>query len=139
MSIEASNLPRDVKMGSDKSFGLVFAVVFLIVSCIPVFDGGQPFLPTLFGAAIFAVTALSKPSFLRPLNILWFKFGLLLHNIISPFILAIIFVITVIPTAFFVRLMGKDLLRLKQDPGTVSYWLHRDPPGPDPESLRRQF
>lgn len=128
-----------VEMGSDKAFGWVFSIVFLIISFLPVLSGNQPYVPTFVIAVSFAVVSLAKPILLRPFNIVWFKFGLFLHKIVSPIVLTAIYVIAVVPTALALRLLGKDPLRLKIDNEVGSYWIHRVPPGPEPESLRRQF
>src|SRR5262249_38130690 len=90
-------------------------------------------------AAVFLAAALLYPRILTPLNRLWFKLGLLLHEIINPVIMALIFYGAVLPTALAVRAFGKDLLRLKRDDAASSYWIERDPPGPAPESMKRQF
>ena len=129
----------NVKVGSDRAFGLVFTIVFLIIGCFPILSGNQPYVPVLIIAGAFALPTLIKPMLLHPLNIVWFKFGVLLHKIVSPMILTLIYVIAVVPTALVLKLFRKDPLRLKLNTDTDSYWIHRDPPGPEPESLRRQF
>ena len=76
---------------------------------------------------------------LRPLNKLWFKFGLLLHAIINPIVLGAMFFVAVTPMALVMRLAGKKLLNMDYEPNAKSYWIERKPPGPPPESVRRQF
>ena len=88
-------------------------------------------------ATIFAAAAVLAPTTLKPLNILWFKFGLLLHRIVTPVIMGVIFVLTVIPTALAMRLAGKDPLSLKFDRGADSYWVARD--GAEKNSMNNQF
>ncbi len=83
--------------------------------------------------------AFAAPQVLAPLNRLWFKLGLLLHKIVNPIVLGIMFYVVVTPTGLIMRLLGKDLLRLKRDPAAASYWIERTPPGPKPESLGDQF
>ena len=81
-------------------------------------------------AAMFLVAALLRPAILHPLNRLWLKFGLLLHRVVNPVIMALLFFGTVLPTGLVMRALGKDLLRLKRQPDADSYWIPRAPPGP---------
>jgi hypothetical protein len=90
-------------------------------------------------AAGFLAVALVRPSLLSPLNRLWFMFGLLLHKIVTPVIMGLIFFLTVTPTGLIMRLSGRDPLRLRRDPEAKTYWIEREPPGPDPETMRNQF
>ncbi len=90
-------------------------------------------------AAVFALVALAAPSLLAPLNRLWLKFGLQLHKVTTPLVLGLMFYLIVRPTALVVRLMGKDLLRLKGDREAPSYWIERQPPGPSPDFMPNQF
>ena len=76
---------------------------------------------------------------LAPFNALWFRFGLLLHRVVSPVILALLFFTTVAPVGLLMRAFGKDPLRLKKDRAADSYWILREPPGPSPESMKQQF
>lgn len=130
---------RKVAMGSERSFGIVFACVFALIGLVPLLLGHDLRIWALVVAAIFLAVAFLAPRLLAPLNWLWFKFGLLLHHIVNPVIMALIFFGAVLPTAVMVRLFGKDLLRLKRDASAKSYWIERDPPGPEPESMTRQF
>lgn len=128
-----------VKVGSEKGFGIVFAVVFAIIALFPLFGGGPVRVWALAIAAAFLVCGFFIPAALRPLNRVWFKFGLLLHKIVSPLIMGLLFYVTVTPIALIMRLAGKDPLRLKMDRTATSYWIERDPPGPAPESMKQQF
>ena len=129
-----------VVQGSEKAFGIVFACVFAIIGLFPYFFGdGSLYLWSLIVAAIFILVAFIRPSLLKPLNIVWFKFGLLLHSIVNPIIMGIMFFGVVTPIALLFKLTGKDPLKLRFDKSSTSYWVHRDPPGPEPESMRRQF
>lgn len=85
------------------------------------------------------VLTLVAPDYLAPLNRLWARFGALLHRIVSPVALAILFFIVVTPIALLMRILGKDPLRMRLDPNAKSYWIVRDPPGPKSESLKDQF
>jgi hypothetical protein len=82
---------------------------------------------------------LLRPAVLNPLNRVWLKFGLLLHKVVNPAIMALLFYGTVLPTGLIMRAMGKDLLRLKREPDAASYWIVRAPPGPAPETMKDQF
>ncbi len=124
---------------SNRSFGFVFAIFFLIVALLPLLYGNGIWFWAVGISFIFGVLALAAPSILKPLNYLWFRFGMLLHKITSPAALAIIFFGVVFPIGFFMRLLGKDQLRLKLDKTATSYWIVRTPPGPTAESLKNQF
>jgi hypothetical protein len=78
------------------------------------------------------------PSSLRPLNRLWMKLGLLLHRIVNPIVMGLLFYGTIWPTGLVMRMRGRDLLRLKRDPSAASYWIARVP-GPAPETMKDQF
>ena len=125
--------------GSDRSFGLVMAGALAVVSLVNVWHMGRVWPWTGGLAALFLVAALLAPAILHPLNLLWLKFGLLLHKVVNPVLMALIFYGTVLPTGMVARLMGKDLLRLKRDPDADSYWIVRTPPGPAPETMKDQF
>jgi hypothetical protein len=129
----------DTKMGSEKGFGIVFAVVFAVIALFPLLHGGGVRWWSAAVAAGFLVCGFAFPAVLRPLNRVWFKFGLLLHKIISPIIMGLLFYVTVTPIAVIMRLMGKDPLRLQFDPQATTYWIDRDPPGPAPETMKNQF
>ena len=130
----------NIKVGPERSFGLVFAVVFSLIAMWPLTNDGEQVLWWAFAiAGVFLVLSLVAPKVLKPLNVLWFKFGLLLHAIVQPFIMGLIFFLTVTPTAFLFRLLKKDPLRLKKQPDAESYWIVRDPPGPAQGSMKNQF
>jgi hypothetical protein len=138
---------HDVKMGSERGFGLVFAVVFALIGVwpaltlrwVPRFDPDLLRWWALAIAAAFLVAALVAPFVLRPLNRLWFKFGMLLSMVMTPLVMGILFVVTVVPTALVMRLRGRDLMRLKLDRRAKSYWILREPPGPPGETMRNQY
>jgi hypothetical protein len=90
-------------------------------------------------AALFLAAALLRPALLNPLNRLWLKFGLLLHRVVNPIVMGLLFYGTVWPTGLVMRALGKDLLRLKRQPEAHSYWIVRAPPGPAPETMKDQF
>jgi hypothetical protein len=129
----------EVTQGSERGFGVVFAVVFSVIGLWPLLAGAGVRVWSLIISAGFLAAAFAAPRLLAPLNRLWFRFGMLLGRIVSPVVMAIIFYVTVLPTGLVMRLLGKDLLRLRVDPEAESYWIHRDPPGPAPDSLKQQF
>jgi hypothetical protein len=125
--------------GSDRTFGLVMAGALAAVTLLSGWHGGKLWPWTCGLAALFLASALLRPALLNPLNRAWLRFGLLLHKIVSPVVMALIFYGTVWPTGLVMRMLGKDLLRLKRQPDAGSYWIVRQPPGPAPESMRDQF
>lgn len=127
------------KAGSERGFGLVFAGFFAVIALLPLVGGGAVRWWALGLAAALLGLALGMPAVLGPLNRLWFRFGLLLHKLTNPILMGLIFYFAVTPTALILRLMGKDLLRLRFEPGAESYWIERRPPGPEPETMRNQF
>ena len=129
----------DVKLPTERSFAHVFAGVFALVALLPLVHGGA-WRPWALGvSAVFLALGYGAPMILRPLNKLWFKFGLLLHAIINPVVLGAMFFVAVTPMALVMRLAGKKLLNMDYEPAAKSYWIERKPPGPPPESVRRQF
>jgi hypothetical protein len=139
MAHEDLSRDQQVEGSSDRSFGLVFAVVFLVLACWPLFHGETPRWWALGIAVVFVVIAILKPVLLGGLNRQWLKFGLLLGKVVSPVALGILFYCVVAPIGVLVRLTGKDPLRLKLDSGADSYWISRKPPGPPPDSMTNQF
>lgn len=130
----------DVQPGSNRSFGITFAVVFAIVALLPFVLHGEGF--HLWAAVLsvaFLAAALLFPSVLAPLNRIWFKIGLLLHHVVSPVVLGLLFFVVVTPFALVVRLVSGKLLALEKESAAPSYWKRREPPGPPPETVRNQF
>jgi len=138
-TIDGQSHARQVEMGSDRAFGLVFAAVFAIVGLWPLTGGGEPRLWAGAVALAFLVASLTVPRLLKPLNQVWFLFGMLLHKVVSPLVMGLIFFLTVTPIALVMRALGKDPLRLSRDDAAASYWINRAPPGPAPDTMRRQF
>ena len=125
--------------GSERAFGLVMAAVSALISLVNWWPAGT-WWPWLGGAALlFLACALGYPRLLKPLNRAWFRFGLLLHAVINPIVMGVIFFVAVTPTGWIMRARGNDLLRLRRDPERDSYWVERTPPGPAPESFKDQF
>ena len=103
----------EIKIGSNRSFGIVFCIVFLIIALYPLTNIGEIRIWALIISICFLILGLIKSTFLTPLNKLWFKFGIFLGKIISPLVMGIIFFLVVTPIAILMRLLGKDLLNLK--------------------------
>ena len=130
---------RQVKSSSERSFGIVFGVVFAIVALWPLTGGGAVRIWAAAVAGAFVVVALVWPSALAPLNRVWTAFGSALHKITNPLIMGLVFYVAVVPTALIMRMLGKDPLRRRFDRDATSYWIEREPPGPTPGSMNRQF
>ncbi|WP_417832854.1 SxtJ family membrane protein [Terasakiella sp.] len=125
---------------SNRSFGIVFAVFFLILGMLPLLGDEPRVNAWLLGiSGAFLLLSLIVPNVLAPLNNLWFKFGLLLHKIVTPLIMGIMFFIVITPIALIFKIMGKDLLNRKFDDNTKSYWIERDVGSVTPESMKNQF
>ena len=127
-----------VKLSSERSFGLVFACCFLLLGALSVWRARTLALVVFPGCAVRAARV-CRARLARALNRLWAKFGLLLHVIISPLVLGILFYGCITPIGFLMRLTGKDPMRRKFEPAAKSYWIVREPPGPAPETFRNQF
>ncbi|HZT18148.1 MAG TPA: SxtJ family membrane protein [Dongiaceae bacterium] len=128
-----------VKLSSDRTFGLVFAAFFTIIGLVPLLHHGHVRWWAIGLAAVFLVVALTVPKILKPFNQLWYQIGRLLHRIVNPVVMGVLFFVVITPAALLLRLAGKDLLKLKRDPEAASYWIHRTPPGPEPQSLKHMF
>ena len=130
---------RRVESGSNRSFGLVFASIFGIVGLTPLLAGTPSERWALIVAGGFLLTAIVHPRLLAPLNRLWFRFGLLLHKLVNPIVLAIMFFLVITPIGLLMRALGRDALRLRLDQDAPTYWIDRTPPGPPAETLGNQF
>ena len=138
--LQSEHNPRQTaKPGSERAFGLVFAGVFLLVALWPLLDRASPRAWAFAVAAAFALCAWLAPKVLAPLNRVWFRFGELLHRIVSPVALGVIFFGVVTPYALVMRLFGRDELLLRKRSARPSYWVRREPPGPPPDSFHNQF
>ena len=126
----------ELKAGSERNFGIVFAAVCLLVAVLPIARGAPPRLAFLILAAAFAALAFFAPRLLRVPNLLWFRFGILLGNIVAPIVMTLVYLVTFVPMAIGLRLMGKDLLSLRLEPQAKSYWIERPDP---PRTLTLQY
>ena len=124
-----------IKIGSNKSFGIVFFVVFLIVALYPLVNSKDIRIWSLVISVIFLFLGLINSRLLTPLNKLWFKFGIFLGKIFSPIIMGIIFFLVVTPIGFIMRFLGKDLINLKYN-NNKSYWIEKNEPK---SKMKNQF
>ena len=115
---------KDIKIGSNKSFGIVFAAVFSLIALWPLIKGNEIRLWSLIISIIFLTLGLLNSKILTPLNKLWFKFGIFLGNFIAPIVMSIIFFLVVTPTGIIMKLLGKDLIKLKKN-NEKSYWIEK--------------
>ncbi len=125
----------DIKISSNKSFGIVFFVVFLLIAIYPLTNGEDIRIWSGIISFIFLVLGLLNSSILTPLNKIWFKFGIILGKIISPVIMAIIFFLVVTPTGLIMRILRKDILNLKYNQNK-SYWIEKEGPK---SKMKNQF
>jgi hypothetical protein len=124
-----------IKVGSNKSFGIVFFIVFLIIGLYPLINGDNLRIWSVVISIIFLTLGLINSQILTPPNILWFKFGMLLGKFVSPIIMGLIFFLVVTPTGIIMKLFNKHLLKLKKNKSN-SYWTKR----PETKSeMKNQF
>lgn len=128
-----------IRGSSDRNFGLVFASVFAVLSLWPLRAGGHVRVSALGVAGVFLVVSLLRPALLHPLNRAWTILGLLLGRIVNPVVTAVLFFLVFTPAGLISRLLGKDPLRLKPARETDTYWIIRHPPGPQSETMSKQF
>ena len=128
-------MPQNIKISSNRSFGIVFFFVFLIIALYPIINSGELRLWSLLISIIFLILGLINSKILTPLNKIWFKFGLLLGKIISPIIMSIIFFCVVTPIGLFMRLLKKDILNLKFS-NLNTYWIKKEGPK---SKMKNQF
>ena len=126
----------DVRMGSERNFCIVFAVVSAVIALLPVIGGGSPRIVFLILAVAFAAAALFAPRLLRAPNRWWFRFGMLLGAIVAPIVMTLVYLTTFVPIGIVMRMMGKDFLSLRPDPQADSYWIDRSD---GPKSMTLQY
>ena len=117
-------MDKNIKISSNKSFGIVFFIVFLIVSIYPIFNSGDLRVWSLIISITFLVLGLLNSFILSPLNKLWFRFGILLGGIVSPTVMGIVFFGVVTPTSIIMKIFQKNLLGLKKD-NKKTYWIEK--------------
>ena len=137
---ERLNDQSDIKSASDRSFGVVFSAVFLIIGVWPLFWGKDVRIWCLCIAIGFFAMTLLKPQFLGPLNRIWAAFGAVLHKVVNPIIMGFLFYLIITPTSLLMRLVGKRPLDLQFEHQRKSYWIESTPPSePSVKSMRDQF
>ena len=115
-------MSQDIKIGSNRSFGIVFFVVFLLIGLYPILKGNDVRYWSLIVSLLFLILGIINSKILSPLNKLWFKFGIFLGRIVSPLVMGIIFFAVVTPIALIMKLLRKDVLNLKKN-NKKSYWV----------------
>tara|TARA_E500000178_G_C16919405_1_gene706459 strand:- start:584 stop:967 length:384 start_codon:yes stop_codon:yes gene_type:complete len=125
----------DIRIGSNRSFGIVFFVVFLIITLYPLLNNENIRYWSLLVSLVFLILGLLNSNILTPLNKAWFKFGILLGKVISPIIMGIIFFFVVTPIGLLMRILKKDLLNLKYN-NDKSYWIEKKEPK---SKMKNQF
>jgi cytochrome c oxidase subunit IV len=118
----------EIKLGSNRSFGIVFFIVFVLIAIYPLKNQEEVRLWSLIISFLFLFLGLLNSKILTPLNKLWFRFGLFLGKIISPIIMVVIFFLVVTPIGLLMRLFGKDVLNLKLNKKKSSYWIAKAGP-----------
>ena len=128
-------MQQKIKLPSNRNFGIIFSIVFLIISLWPLLSQNDIRIWSLIIAGIFLVLGLINSKLLLPLNKIWFKFGIFLGNFIAPIVMGIVYFMVVTPTGLIMRLLGKDLLNLKKN-NKDTYWIEKDNSNND---LKNQF
>ena len=131
-----SKLNKNTKISSNRSFGIVFFVVFLFIALYPITYSEDIRIWSLIISFIFIILGLLNSKILTPLNKLWFKFGVILGKMISPIIMGIIFFLVVTPIGLIMKVLGKDLLRLKFNKKDNTYWIEKNGPK---SKMKNQF
>ena len=131
-----SKFNNNIKISSNRSFGIVFFVVFLFIALYPITYSEDIRIWSLIISFIFIILGLLNSKILTPLNKSWFKFGVILGKIISPIIMGIIFFLVVTPIGLIMKLLGKDLLRLKYNKKDNTYWIEKNGPK---SKMKNQF
>jgi len=125
-----------IKKGSERNFGMVFAVVFLLISW-RFYSSEINVSISLFAISIiFLLFSFLAPSVFKIPNALWFKFGLFLGKIVSPIVMGLVYVIGFLPIGFALKLLKKDLLFMKPDPTKTTYWVERTN---EMQTMKNQF
>ena len=125
----------EIKIGSNRSFGIVFFIVFLLISTYPLLNDNNIRIWSLFLSVIFLILGLINSSILTPFNKIWFKFGILLGKIVSPLVMGIIFFLVVTPIGILMRILNKDILNLKYN-NKSTYWIEKTGPK---SKMKNQF
>ena len=125
----------DIKISSNRSFGIVFFIVFILIAFYPLINQGEIRIWSVLISLFFFFLCIINSKILTPLNKVWFKFGIFLGKIISPIVMGLIFFLVVTPIAFLMRMLNKDLLNLKSSKNN-SYWIEKIEPK---SKMKNQF
>ena len=130
------SIKSNIKMSSNRNFGVVFFIVFLVLGFWPAKSGGEINIFLILISFIFLFLAITKSKLLTPLNKLWFKFGVKLGAIIAPIVMSVVFFLVVTPIGIIMKIFGKDLINKKINKDTKTYWINRKK---STSSMKRQF
>ena len=128
-------MQQKIKLPSNRNFGIVFFLVFLIISIWPILSQNEIRIWSLIISGIFLVLGIFNSKLLLPLNKIWFKFGIFLGNFIAPIVMGIVYFMVVTPTGLIMKMLGKDLLNLKRN-NKNTYWIEKKS---HMTSMRNQF
>ena len=129
-------MSNEINKSSNRSFGIVFFIVFLLIGIYPLLNQEDLRLWAFIISLIFLILGIIDSKILTPLNKIWFKFGIFLGRIISPLIMGLIFFLVVTPIGIFMRILGKDLINLKFKKNVKSYWIEKTGPK---SKMKNQF
>ena len=115
---------KDIKIGSNRSFGIVFFIVFLLIGLWPILKGNELRIWSIAISLIFFILGILNSKILTPFNKMWFRFGIFLGNFISPIIMGIVFFLVVTPTGLIMKLFRKDLINLRKN-NSSTYWIEK--------------
>jgi len=129
-------IKSNIKISSNRNFGLVFFFIFLVVSIWPLTHNESPRIWSAIISLAFLILVLTRSKLLTPLNRLWAKFGIILGSIIAPIVMGVVFFLVITPIGLVMKIIGKDLLSLKYDKKKETYWVKRDKPT---STMKQQF
>ena len=118
-----NNNKNSIKIGSNRSFGIVFSIVFLLISFYPLTKGDEILEWSLILGIVFFILGIFNSILLKPLNIVWFKFGIFLGSFVSPIIMGLVYFAVVFPTFLFLRIFKKNYLNIRYEKNKKSYWI----------------
>ena len=118
-----NNNNNSIKIGSNRSFGIVFAIVFLIISFYPLINGNEILVWSLILSIIFFILGIVNSILLKPFNFVWFKFGIFLGSFVSPIIMGLVYFVVVFPTFLILRIFKKNYLNINFEKNKLSYWI----------------
>ena len=129
-------IKSNIKISSNRNFGLVFFFIFLVVSIWPLTHNESPRIWSAIISLAFLILVLTRSILLTPLNRLWTKFGIILGSIIAPIVMGVVFFLVITPIGLVMKIIGKDLLSIKYDKKKETYWVKRDKPT---STMKQQF